>query len=74
MVCKLVNEWSNQIHAAVDYVQRAPRSGGVWWKVVVKFGIEIEFVLHEAGEVRTQDAGFVGRSARAVVANSWVFA
>ena len=40
----------------------------------MKFGVEIEFVLHEAGEVRTQDAGFVGRSARAVVANGRVFA
>jgi hypothetical protein len=40
----------------------------------VEFGVEVEFVLDEASEMRTEDRGFVGGCFGAIVADCRVFA
>ena len=69
-----MDKGTEEIHAAVEDVEGASWSVSRWWEIVVEFGVEIQFVLNEASEVGAEDAGFVGGSARAVVADCWVFA
>ena len=76
LVCELVDQRGEEVHAAVADVEGSARPvGGVGgWEVGVEFGVQVEFVLHEAREVRAEDAGFVAWGAGPVVADGWVFA
>lgn len=60
LVGEFVQEWCEEVHRPVGDEQHAPWSVGLGREVFVEFGVEVEFVLDEAGQVRAEDAGFVG--------------
>jgi hypothetical protein len=74
LVGEVVDEGREEVDATVEDVEAASGSCGGWREVVVELGVEVKFVLDEAGEVGAEDAGLVGWSAGAVVADCWVLA
>lgn len=69
-----MKEWREEIHGAVCDVKSTARPIRGRRKIGVELSVHVELVLGKPSEMGAEDAGFVRRGARSIVADCGVLA